>query len=175
MPVKIEKISAVAELVSSVAIVITLTYLAVQTSQNASALNANSRQQMLDSELMIIDTSRNDLLIPLIRTTDQYLELSQAERIRFENWYNMLFRIRENLWLQNQGGVLDDESWAANRGMLLYLISTREIVRELWDRLVALNLPHPGFADEINAELEQFVVPKCAGTASELRFESVDC
>jgi hypothetical protein len=44
---KIEKLAAIGELVSSVAIVSTLVYLAVQTQQTNSALIGNSRQATL--------------------------------------------------------------------------------------------------------------------------------
>lgn len=48
---KIERLAAIAEIVSSIAIVVTLGYLAVQTQQNTAAIVSNSRQQTLDAEL----------------------------------------------------------------------------------------------------------------------------
>jgi hypothetical protein len=51
---KLEKLSAIAELVSSVAILVTLGYLAVETRQNTLATQATVRQAMLaeDRELL---------------------------------------------------------------------------------------------------------------------------
>ena len=52
---KIEKLSAIAELISSVAVVVTLVYLAVHTQQNTTAIQASIRQAMLtdDRELFL--------------------------------------------------------------------------------------------------------------------------
>ena len=172
---QIEKLAPIAEIVSSVAIVATLAYLAVQTQQNTAALNASSRQQMLDTELMIIDASRTDPLVSVTRTIDDFLALSRAERTQLENFYNMLWRARESLWLQKESGALDEESWATYSGMLIFLISTREFVGELWSQAVAMGLPHPGFAAEINQQLDEFEMPACLQANSRIRFESLSC
>jgi hypothetical protein len=53
---KLEKIAPLAELISSVAIVVTLIYLAIQTQQTNNALLANSRQATLMADITLIST-----------------------------------------------------------------------------------------------------------------------
>ena len=50
---KIEKLAALAEIIAAFAIVLTLGYLAIQTSQNTAATNSSARQASLDAELSL--------------------------------------------------------------------------------------------------------------------------
>ena len=52
--VKLEKLSALAELVSAIAILVTLGYLAIQTQQNTAAIQASVRQAMLSDDMELI-------------------------------------------------------------------------------------------------------------------------
>ena len=56
------KWSAIAEVLSSVAIVATLLYLVIQTQQNAAAIQASSRQTMLMADWEVLQLSPNDHL-----------------------------------------------------------------------------------------------------------------
>lgn len=51
---KVERLAATAEIVSSIAVVIALVYLAVQTQQTNSALVASSRQATMTSDVAMI-------------------------------------------------------------------------------------------------------------------------
>ena len=53
---RLEKIAAIAEIVSSIAIVVTLIYLSIQIQQTNSALLANSRQEIMTAEMGFIST-----------------------------------------------------------------------------------------------------------------------
>lgn len=57
---KIEKIAATSEIISSVAIVVTLIYLSIQTQQTNSALLANSRQTTMMADVELITTIINN-------------------------------------------------------------------------------------------------------------------
>lgn len=64
---KIEKLSAWSEIVSSIAILLTLVYLAIQTGQNATqmqqnaeAIKASTRQQMLSTDMAFLRDIFND-------------------------------------------------------------------------------------------------------------------
>ena len=51
---KLEKLSSLAELVSAIAIVVTLGYLVIETQQNTAAVLASVRQAMLENDLELI-------------------------------------------------------------------------------------------------------------------------
>ena len=155
---KLEKLSAAAELVSSVAIVVTLGYLAVQTRQNTAAIQATVRQAMLADDLEII---RQQLDYPGT-TTARFggPVLTDEELIRLNSTLLALVRVRENQWLQHQNGVIDEQTWLTYRTALTAVFSTeftrswfrnraergefdQEFV-EMVNELFASNPPRPG-------------------------------
>jgi hypothetical protein len=81
---KVEKLSAVAELVSSVAIVITLGYLAIQTQQNTVAMQATVRQAMLTDDRELLFRQIEYPLLVAARTGDT--DLSDEEFVRLGSY-----------------------------------------------------------------------------------------
>lgn len=150
---KLEKISALAELVSSIAIVITLVYLAVQTHQNTRALQANARQASLDAELgLILKVIDNPILYegpPLELPDTKYTE---QEWIQIVAYNVALFRTRESYWIQYKNGALDSEIWDSYRSVLARDIREEEQIRWVWD--LFSNQFNPEFVKEVNTYLD---------------------
>ncbi len=129
---KVEKISAIAEIISSVAIVITLIYLTVETRQNTEALNAQSRESILASsqaELFFL-TERPELAV-LMTKPDR---LSVEENIQLDAFLTALFRVREYSWLQYQAGVIDEAQWSTELAVIQSLLST-DLSRLWWNKV----------------------------------------
>jgi hypothetical protein len=145
---KLEKLSALAELVSSIAIVLTLVYLAIQTQQNTDAVHASVRQAMLaeDRELMfkIID---NPYLTP---SQIDSRNLTKDQQLQFDNWLIIFFRARENHWLQYQAGVIDEATWETYRFPIRLALSS-EPGREQWQLRSGRGEFAQGFVDDVNA------------------------
>ena len=118
---KVEKIAAFAEIISSIAIVLTLIYLAVQTQQMTdqteqmaiqsqqmtNALNATSRQELMSADITTIAA--------LIETPEAWSnidrpwsELTPVEQKQAVNVYAASFRTREYAWFQYKNGTLDE-------------------------------------------------------------------
>jgi len=106
--VKVEKISAVAEIISSVAIVITLIYLTVETRQNTDALLAMSQQAALDADLSWLSTQ---IEYPELMGQVDDPNLSQEDWARTQAYLVQYLRIREFAWFQYQNGILDEPTW----------------------------------------------------------------
>jgi hypothetical protein len=126
------KLSAIAEISSTAVIVVTLIYLVIQTQQNFAALQANSRQVSISSDLQILETSvasRGEL--ELLKFKD---ELTNEEAATLEGWLIMLVRSRENQWLQYRDGLLDRETWEAYLPGLLGNSSTPN-TRRWWSNI----------------------------------------
>lgn len=114
----LESLTTVAEIVSAVAIVATLAYVAVQTKQTSRALNANSRAQMLSADLQIVMQWAN---APVTQSTRNFaqswspgLELTDervSELLRDLNLLIAMLRVREFAWFQYQDGLLDQRAW----------------------------------------------------------------
>jgi hypothetical protein len=120
---KLEKTAALAEIVSSVAILITLAYLAIQTSQTNAALRANSRQASMETEVSIV-----------MATLDHPEAIGEA--VRDENWQRRqllaaLVRLREFSWYQYQNGILDEAIWQGYVSTMRRIFDD-DLGREFW-------------------------------------------
>lgn len=143
---KAERLAALAEIVSSVAIVVTLVYLAIQTEQNTAAIQSSVRQGMLDSDreslYMAIDQPF------LLRRT----ELDEQEQLQLVAFLTAFIRMRENYWIQFQNGALDEATWESYRGALIPVVFSSEFGRRVWDRQTANpETFNRGYVDAINS------------------------
>lgn len=152
---KIEKLSAIAEIVSAVAIVVTLGYLALETQQNTAALQATVRQEMLSSDLQI-----------LIKQIDYPhvmpgayggRELTADEEGQLMSWLIAFIRIRENHWLQYQNDVIDEATWATYRAPIASVLS-QQFSRSFWQARTADGRFDPGFVSDVNSLLADIPV-----------------
>ncbi len=109
-------LSAIGEILSSGAILVTLIYLAIQTRQNADATQANTRQAILAADQQFLAQITDDPELYSIRAKP---ELTEDEKIRLSALLTTFVRMRENNWLQYQNGVLDEATWESYRGAIV--------------------------------------------------------
>ena len=152
-PVRLERLSALAELVSSVAIVATLGYLAVQTHQNTLATQASVRQAMLaeDRELLL-KTIDYPVVFPGLYDPK---DLTRDQQAQLAAWTLLFFRVRENHWLQYEAGVIDAATWASYRTALRVILSS-DYGRSSWRDYAARGDFDRGFVDDIEAYIAEF-------------------
>ena len=151
---KLEKLSALAELVSSIAIVITLVYLAVQTQQNTRALQANARQASLESELELIYKIIDHPVLyqgPVLEFPNT--NYSEQELRQIAAFNVAMFRTRENYWIQYRNGALDPETWESYRSVLVNEIGTEKRMRWTWSMFSSQF--NPDFVREVNTYLAE--------------------
>ena len=98
------KWSAIAEILSSVAIVGTLIYLAVQTRQNTDAMQASTQQTMLMADLAVLDLAPN-------RNLSSRVVLTDDEKVELETFLIALVRSREFEWFQYRRAQLGQDLW----------------------------------------------------------------
>ena len=128
---KLETIAPLAELVSSIAIVVTLVYLAIQTQQTNSALVANSRQAtMLADETLISALIANPEAMG--NTHRPFDELTDSEKDQLGNVLAGVLRSREFAWLQYQNGILDEATLASYMETPVRWIRENEAFRYYW-------------------------------------------
>ena len=114
------KASAISEILSSVAILVTLFYLVIEIQQNAEATRAGVRQSILASDQQFLQMIISD---PELNLMWYKQDLNAEERTRLSYFLITHVRMRENNWLQHQNGILDDATWQAYRGSLLAVLS----------------------------------------------------
>lgn len=156
---QLEKTAAIAEIVSSIAIVLTLIYLAiqtqqlgVQTEQNTSALQASARQAALDADLRILAQIIERPFLyagPPIEMPDS--DFTEEELIQIAVLTVSQFRARESYWIHHEAGALDSNVWESYRTALIRRLSSDAASRYMWD-LFSDQLD-PGFAGEIDGLL----------------------
>jgi hypothetical protein len=126
------KWSSVAEILSAVAILITLLYLsmqtrylAVQTEQNTQAIRATAIQGLAER-----DMAATDQLVTYPEIFDFMMvgqELEPDEAGRLYAWLTGFLRSRESYYRQYVLGVIDDESYQRMEGPLLFILQIRHV------------------------------------------------
>lgn len=144
--------AAIAEIISSVAILVTLIYLSIQTQQNTEAILANTRQTMVNNDIDINNAAIDHPRIITIMNSNE--ELSADEKAQLELWLVNMARSREYQWFQYKNGLLDRETWQAYlTGLSANLATTRT---RGWWKLVSNRYFDHGFVKEVNKYLKDF-------------------
>lgn len=142
-------LSAISEMLSAVAILATLIYLAIQTKQNAKAVQASTRQEILASDQQFLMFAASNPEIESIRYKAQ---LSDEEKIRLGFFLTTFVRIRENNWLQYKNGVLDGATWDTYRRSIIAVFGPAS-ARNWWRHYSSSGMYHPEFISEVNDTL----------------------
>jgi hypothetical protein len=148
---KLKKLSALAELVSAIAIVVTLGYLAIQTQQNTAAVQAGVRQAILESEMVLIRQLVDYPIVFTGRSGDA--DLTDEELVRLHANLLVLARTRENQWLQYQNGVIDETSWSTYQTAIPAVLST-DFMRSWWRNRTARGEFDEGFVAAVDKLLD---------------------
>ena len=148
------KWSAIAEISSAIAILVTLFYLAIQTQQNTRAVQGATRQAMVAQD--------QESLYKLIEFPflDKRTNLTAEEQTQLTAYLVAFLRLRENHWLQYNTGVLDVETWLTYRNALIPVVFSSDFGRELWRfQTVERQNFAPGFVQNINEWLQDTTLP----------------
>lgn len=147
------KLADISEIVSSIAIVITLIFLTVQMKQNTDAIQANSRHTIITTDMDILTEG---ISYPSIEQSMYKQELTEDEKIQLEWWLIKLCRTREHQWFQYQSGLLDENTW---KSYLTGLSRNLSFARTRgWWELTSYDYFDDEFVDEVNLYLRDFPV-----------------
>ncbi len=148
---KLEKIAPVAEIVSSVAVVVTLIYLTIQSQQTSSALVANSQSVTMLADMTLLSAliSNPEHGANLYRPFNQ---LTTAEQEQLGNVLAAFIRTREFAWLQYRAGILDEVTLDSYMETPVRWIREYEAFRYYWGPLSAG--VNPDFRTYVNTLLE---------------------
>ena len=153
-----ERLSAIAEILSSIAILATLFYLTIQTQQNNEALQASTRESALENSLSTLNQVVSDPEIWLLRSKPN---LADEERVRLGAYLFGLLERGRNVWTQYQRGAIDEDTWLNFErrliGNLTYMRS-----RKFWSN-VGPSFPIE-FFERIDSELRNWPIQTAEGT-----------
>ena len=124
------KASATAEIVSSVAILVTLVFLVIQTQQNTAAIQASTRS--LGTPDLLLSQMENPAMWSAMHNSDY----TDEQKVYFSSWLVAFFSERETDWLNYQSGTLDDRSWRQKENSITQNFTT-PMFRKWWNNFGA--------------------------------------
>ena len=127
------KWASIAEIISSVAILVTLLYLAIQTEQNTDAINSQSRQSLAESAVF---EQTIWMQYPQLSRfiVDSSIELTFEQKVQLDSMMLMSISRREFAYRQYQAGVLDENVWNQEAEIIALLLGT-ERTRSWWNAI----------------------------------------
>jgi hypothetical protein len=148
MKPKLEEYALLSQIISAVAIVLSLLFVGVQIQQSSETTQAQIRQAMLQAELDIVFYAGNNQLM----TTDEpSVELGNAEQA--QSYMVAMFRTRELYWWQHEQGQIDDTTYQGYLKPFMNNLVKSQVWRDSWD--FNSRLHDPGFVAAINAALAE--------------------
>ena len=145
------KWASIAEIISSVAILVTLLYLAVQTQQNTDSINSQSRQNLADSAVFEQTIwLQNPKLSSFI--VDNSLEMTFEQKVQLDSLMLLSLTRREFAFHQYQAGVLNESIWKHEADITALLLGT-ERTRSWWNT-IGRNAFSKEFADEVDTIMQ---------------------
>ena len=143
----------IGQILSTLGLLVTLAYLAVQTKQNTDAVQASSRQAIVSGDIELL---ADGIAYPGIDHSMYKQELTDDEKVRLEWWLIGLCRTREYQWLQYRNGWLDRDSWESNLSALQRNLSFPR-TRGWWKFVSDRYFDH-SFVEEVNRHLPDWPV-----------------
>ena len=154
------KASAIGEILSSVAILITLVYLAIEIQQNSDATEAETRQAMLasDQQFLQLFVDKPELYLNWYKP-----DLTDAEKTQLSYFLVTHFRMRENNWFQYRNGILDDATWKSYSASIPAVLSSPR-TRRWWTNFALgtelFDAEFQSVVSELIADAPVFEVPR---------------
>ena len=130
---KLRQWSDIAQVVSAVAVVISLIYVGLEIRNNTEATKAATRQAISQTDLEFIGASLDPQTLLVAQSKEQQgLELSAIEKLALITHQHVNFRIFENAFYQHRAGLLADERWETYEYMISLLLSTIPSADSMW-------------------------------------------
>jgi hypothetical protein len=141
------KLADIAEITSSIAILVTLVFLVVQMQQNTAAVEANGLQASFGQDLQYLYTTIANPRLSISRGTAT--ELTDEEKVQLGYYLVAYFRTAEFNWLQYRSGALNKQGWLSNRRPIGVALTTQR-VRDWWQKISQV-LFDPSLVEEVNS------------------------
>ena len=111
----LEQLSYLAEIISGLAVVISLVCVGIQIEQNTRAVRNSTLQNITEVQLNVhsLLAAHGDLADIVFRAATGTGSDSGVEKFRFTSWMHTAMRSLENAYYQHQQGALDERNWRA--------------------------------------------------------------
>jgi hypothetical protein len=147
--ISLSRLSDFAQIVSAIAVVISLIYVGHQIRANTEATRAATRQSITETDFEYISSIFDPLtLLEAEAKVQAGSELTPLENFALIERQHLNFRIFENAYYQYSRGLLEPETWERYRRILRRIFSDREHVRVMWEQKKSI------FEDSFREEVE---------------------
>ena len=125
----LDQLGSIGSIISGIAVVISLIYLAIQIRRNTEAERTSTYQSIVsDFGTMNNNLAGNpDLSHMFVEALENYHEFSDEDKARISQMFFQIFRMFENMFYQQKKGYLDQDLWIG------------------WKRLMLTYFARPGF------------------------------
>jgi hypothetical protein len=147
------KWASIAEIISSIAILLTLIYLAIQTKQNTDAINSQSRESLAESAVF---EQTIWLQYPKLSTfiVDNSIQMTFEQKVQLDSLMLMSISRREFAFRQYKAGVLNESVWNHEKEIIALLLGT-ERTRSWW-----VNIGKGGFEENFSNAVDLIIRDK---------------
>ena len=107
------ELASIGEIVSSIAVIISLVYLAMQIRQNTEAERTSTYQSIVSDFGALNNNmaSTPELSDMFVRGLENFEQFNPDERARISQSFFQCFRYFENMFYQHHKGYLDEDIW----------------------------------------------------------------
>jgi hypothetical protein len=123
------------ELISAVAVVISLVYLAIQVRQNTRMMRVSTHHGVNTAFNALHVAYASDPAVSnlLVRGGEDYAQLDRDDRLRYALLMRASFGLHNDMFLQFSEGLVTDEAWTAHRRAIAKALQPPG-TREWWNR-----------------------------------------
>ncbi len=125
----IQDLGALGEFISSIAVVLTLIYLAVQIRQNTKTTRTTASNSALSDLTQL--TNHNERYISMLLKAHHKEKLTPDERIHMVERFVTIMRTLENLWYQHKLGNLSKDQFYGRLDVLRWTLSI-PVTHQMW-------------------------------------------
>lgn len=127
--------SDIAQIISALAVVVSLVYVGWEIRANTEALRATTRQAVAEADFEYVAATLDPLALAEAEARlEAGLELSQTQQFMLVERQHLNFRIFENAYYQFKSGLLEPETWYRYRTIISSRFETSEPTRLMWKK-----------------------------------------
>lgn len=131
--IKLATVSDISQIISALAVVISLVYIGAQINQNTKATQSIIRQSIADNDITYLMSSLDNSILAIAEyKLENKIELTGLEMSQLVSMQHVNFRVFENAFYHFEQGLLEIEMWKRYRIIIKDLLRTNKASKKMW-------------------------------------------